>query len=133
MTFSVSGRPVGKARPRFNTRTGRTYKAQSDRDYERLVQMRFLDAGGESFEDAPIMASVTAYFPIPKGTSRAKANRMNGGYACKKPDADNIAKSVLDALNGFAYNDDKQIVCLTVQKLYDTNARVEITIEKLEE
>ena len=58
---------------------------------------------------------------------------MNGGYACKKPDADNIAKSVLDALNGFAYNDDNQIVCLTVQKLYDTNARVEITIEKLEE
>ena len=31
-------------------------------------------------------------------------------------DIDNYAKSVLDALNGVAYTDDKQIVCLYLEK-----------------
>ena len=36
----------------------------------------------------------------------------------KKPDADNIAKVVLDALNGVAYEDDKQVVRVTISKVY---------------
>ena len=37
---------------------------------------------------------------------------------CKKPDADNIAKVVSDALNGIVYEDDSQICDLNVKKLY---------------
>lgn len=37
-----------------------------------------------------------------------------------KPDIDNIAKSVLDALNGVAYIDDKQVYSLTCNKYFDT-------------
>ena len=36
----------------------------------------------------------------------------------KKPDADNIGKVVLDALNGIAYEDDKQVIELRVSKQY---------------
>jgi Holliday junction resolvase RusA-like endonuclease len=31
-------------------------------------------------------------------------------------DIDNYAKAVLDALNGVAYTDDKQVVCLYLEK-----------------
>jgi Holliday junction resolvase RusA-like endonuclease len=36
----------------------------------------------------------------------------------RPPDLDNLAKSVLDALNKVAWNDDQQIVILTLRKLY---------------
>ena len=44
-------------------------------------------------------------------------------------DADNLAKAILDALNGLAYKDDSQIVRLTVEKYQDkVNQRVEVFI-----
>jgi Holliday junction resolvase len=36
-----------------------------------------------------------------------------------RPDVDNLAKFVLDSLNGVLYNDDRQVVSLHVMKVYD--------------
>lgn len=46
----------------------------------------------------------------------------------KKPDCDNIAKIICDALNGVAYKDDKQIVQLLVSKVYSVEPFVLVTI-----
>jgi Holliday junction resolvase RusA-like endonuclease len=46
-----------------------------------------------------------------------------------KPDADNIAKIILDALNEVAWDDDAQVVQLSVCKRYDTDPCVIVTIE----
>lgn len=46
----------------------------------------------------------------------------------KKPDCDNIAKIICDALNGVAYDDDKQIVALKVTKIYSDEPRVIVWI-----
>ena len=35
-----------------------------------------------------------------------------------KPDIDKLARAVLDALTGYAYDDDSQVVQLTLQKVY---------------
>lgn len=40
------------------------------------------------------------------------------GRPDKKPDADNILKAVLDALNGVAYEDDRQVVEVLCIKKY---------------
>lgn len=50
----------------------------------------------------------------------------------KKPDIDNIAKAVLDALNSVAYRDDIQIVELQIRKQYSEKPRLEICMEELE-
>ena len=50
---------------------------------------------------------------------------------CKKPDSDNIAKAILDALNGVAYYDDSQIVELTIKKEYGEAARVEVELNAI--
>lgn len=49
----------------------------------------------------------------------------------KKPDSDNIAKVVADALNGIAYDDDAQIADLTVIKRYTEDPCVKVTIEEI--
>lgn len=45
-----------------------------------------------------------------------------------RPDCDNYAKCVLDALNGICWLDDAQIIHLTVSKHYSEKPRVEIDI-----
>ena len=121
--FTVYGKPQGKARPRF-TRQGRAYTPKQTADYERQIKQAYISAGGQFISDtAPILICITAYF------KKAKSNKMQAPTL--KPDADNIAKAVCDALNGIAYKDDKQITCLTVGKVWaeDGIERVEIEIE----
>lgn len=85
--------------------------------------------------DKPLKVKIIAYYDIPQSISKKKRQQMinNEILPTKKPDTDNIAKGILDALNGIAYLDDKQVVKLEVEKHYSQNARVEVTIEELEE
>lgn len=48
-----------------------------------------------------------------------------------KPDTDNIAKSILDSLNGIAYLDDKQVIRLTVEKWYAEVPSVSVKIKEV--
>ena len=75
----------------------------------------------------------TPCFPIPKSVSKKKREEMNRGLLMhtKKPDCDNIAKSILDALNGLAYYDDSQICELSVYKMYSDEPRAEIVINSI--
>ena len=50
----------------------------------------------------------------------------------KKPDSDNIAKIVLDSLNKIAFDDDSQVVELTVIKRWtEENERIEFDLEEI--
>ena len=128
--FTVPGIPVGKGRPRF-MKNGHTYTPQKTRDYEDKVVQCWKCQG---FADGiPLRATVTAFFTIPKSTSKKKAAAMDGRPHIKRPDAYNVAKAILDALNGHAYNDDSTIASLTVWKYQTTGAfRVEVIIEEAE-
>ena len=57
------------------------------------------------------------------------ANRI---LPVKKPDCDNIAKIVLDALNKIAYKDDAQVAELSVKKRYAAAAKVFVHIEEID-
>ena len=48
----------------------------------------------------------------------------------KKPDIDNIAKIILDALNKLAFQDDSQIIKLNIEKAYAEEPKVYIKIEE---
>ena len=46
----------------------------------------------------------------------------------KKPDTDNVAKSILDACNKIAYDDDSHVVELFVEKWYSDEPRVVVEL-----
>ena len=48
-----------------------------------------------------------------------------------KPDLDNVAKLICDALNGLAWHDDNAIVDMQVRKFYSTQPRVEVIIKAI--
>ena len=131
--FSIAGNPQGKARPRFSR--GHAYTPDATKQYETLTAFMYRRAAnGFSFEkETPISVTILVFFAAPKNTSKKKKEVMlNGGaFPVRKPDADNIAKIILDALNGTAYHDDAQIVQLSVRKQYAEKNSVEVILEDI--
>lgn len=63
----------------------------------------------------PVKLTVTAWFSRPKSEIR-KTKPMPIYPHIKKPDADNVVKAVMDALNGLAWHDDAQVSSIVVEK-----------------
>ena len=123
ISLTVIGDPVPKGRPRFGQ--GRTYTPPATVDAERAIMLAWqaLRPRPQPWPaDVPLALTVLAVLRKPKRTKREQPTA--------KPDWDNLGKLVSDALAGFAYADDKQIVRATVEKVYGTPARWEITLEE---
>ena len=121
MQFIVKGRPQGKKRPRFSRISHTVYTPQETISYENQIAMAFKAGGGRCIPEGQCVAvSVTAFFPVPKSYSKGKRKACIDGYIWpdKKPDIDNVLKVVLDALNGLAYDDDKQVIEAICRKYY---------------
>lgn len=129
--FTVDGEPQGKARPRF-TRGGRAYTPKKTVEYERAIKNAFLAAGG-ALTNLPVKVSINAYYKIPASATKKKTAQMMSGeiLPTKKPDTDNIAKAVCDALNGVAYHDDAQVCILHVKKIYSTEPSIVVTVTEI--
>lgn len=50
---------------------------------------------------------------------RKRPPKNHTDACCKKPDLDNTLKAILDALNGVAWQDDRQVVQITGRKQWD--------------
>lgn len=138
--FTIPGEPQGKARARtfYNPRLGRSQSITPEKTvlYENLIKSCYEagDIKGRWFDKEPLRMEINALFGIPRSASRKQREEMIAGQRTptKKPDADNIAKVVCDALNGIAYKDDTQIVSLHIKKSYTTDEpRVEVMIQPL--
>ena len=126
MYFEIMGVPQGKARARtfYNPKLGKHQSLTPDKTvlYENLIKTSFMAAKNKKtfFDGEPVEIYITAYFPIPKSTTKKDRERIRKKelFPTKKPDCDNIAKVICDALNGVAYHDDTQVVKLEVRKVF---------------
>lgn len=143
--FIVNGEPMGKGRPRFSTFNGfvRTHTPKDTINYESKVVYAYKSEYKERAFDPheQIIAHINAYYTIPKvcyrfykrenvtKLTKNGLDMVSGKIRpTKKPDCDNIAKIILDALNGIAYHDDSQVVGLVVTKHYAEEPRVEVEL-----
>lgn len=129
--FKIQGEPTGKGRPRF-TKQGRTYTPKETVTYENWVKLCFKEAYPYATPTGErLRVHIEAYFTIPKSYSKKRRNACmdSSESPTKKPDCDNIAKIILDSLNGIAYLDDKQVVQLDVKKHYSDEPCVVVRIE----
>ena len=131
--FTVPGVPKGKGRPRFARSGNRiiTYTPADTVAYEAAVKAVAVQAmKGRKPYDVPCEISIMAVLPIPKGwpESKKREARLDRIHPAKKPDLDNVLKTVCDALNGIAWKDDAQVVRAHVTKCYDDEPRVEVTV-----
>jgi Holliday junction resolvase RusA-like endonuclease len=132
--FEILGQPIAKARPRV-TRSGIAYTPAKTVNYETMVKYTYQSLYWHLEPSTKLIeASITAIFPVPKSYSKKKANELLAGHYNydKKPDCDNLAKIILDALNGIAYKDDSQVTILHIAKEYGTQPKVIVELKELE-
>ena len=118
MKITIPGIPIAKGRPRVG-KFG-TYTPTKTVNYENLVQFCYMDQAEGIKLAGPLGMHIALYFPIPKSYSKKQVEliKAQGMAYTKKPDLDNCIKSITDALNHFAYDDDSQIIELMAWKWY---------------
>lgn len=124
LKITLSGNPVPAARPkvsRFGTyypKTYRQFRTAMDLLLRTMFKKREPMAG-------PIEVNLAVHVKKPKTTK----------LAYPIGDVDNYAKAYLDALNGYAWHDDRQIIKATITKEFapdDTDGWADITIKQAE-
>lgn len=140
--IEVLGEPMGKQRPRASSWGGHAhiYTPAKTVSYERRFASAYMDKYGEAKPTSlPIAVTIEAVFGLKKADYNSKgcpnkhgnAKLMGIEQATKKPDADNIAKAVLDGLNGVAFVDDSQVVRLTIYKKYGLTPKVKASWKEI--
>jgi len=136
MVINIPGLdPVAKGRARV-TKRGHAYTPKKTKLFEEAVRLSAIAQmrrGGHGIESGPISVHVALVFTPPKSWPKWKRAAAIAGDVkhTGKPDADNLAKGVCDALNGIAWVDDSQIVSLTVSKGYAAESGVFIGVDKV--
>jgi Holliday junction resolvase RusA-like endonuclease len=135
MQFTIDSPPVSKGRPKFSKIGGfvRTYTPKKTSDYETIVRETAQQAMGPTEPlETPTAVYLYIRLPIPKSYHKKRLQACLKGLErpIKKPDIDNLAKSVLDGLNGIVYKDDGQIVSLHVTKVYASVPGVDVLVRE---
>jgi len=117
------GEPKGQPRPRAFVRNGqaRVYDAGTAEGWKSQVALAAREAGAAGLAlECPVSLVVECRFPRPKYHFNAKGTKPTAPTLhTSVPDADNVAKAILDALTVVhVWRDDSQVYRLAVTKRY---------------
>lgn len=131
--IEIPGEPIAKARPRF-AKHGNHVKTYDIQDNEKrwLKNLFKLATNAKSKwgNGIPLVMQIDCYFRPSNSFSKKELNLMSWGqlFHTKKPDASNLLKMYEDALNEIAFQDDRQLISVTVNKFYSHESKTIISI-----
>lgn len=147
VTFYAAGEPKGQPRPRAFARkmgnkfVARVFDAGTAEGWKGRIALAAHPYTPASAFAGPVAVSLTFYFARPKNQFRTgkNAHLLRDGaptFHTAKPDADNLAKAVLDCMTqlGRWWADDSQVSHLLVEKRWapmHKDAGVLITVSSL--
>lgn len=123
-TVRANGTPKGQPRPRAFVRGNRAavYDPGTAEGWKSAIAVACAELEGEMIE-SPLSVDLTFFMPRPKSHFKKSGQLKDSAPTYlfdKKPDADNLAKAVLDALTAIrVWKDDDQVCELTVRKYYE--------------
>lgn len=132
--MEIKTKAVAKGRPRYSPNGA--YTPRKTKEFEELVQLSFMrKANKENIfkqpSERPINVRIEIEFRPPESLSHKKFKALVGAPHIHRPDVDNIAKAILDALNGLAYKDDNQVSDLYIKKRYGVEDRIVVILEEI--
>jgi Holliday junction resolvase RusA-like endonuclease len=130
-SFFVPGDCVPWARA-GGGKTGHRFTPPKQAKYAATLKVLCQQAmrGGKPL-DGPIALRLIAVYPWPKSMSAKRRASPGAQWRTSKPDVDNLAKIVGDALNKVAWLDDAQIAASSARKLYGDKPGLQVIVEAL--
>lgn len=137
--FVIPAIPVAQPRQRHASVNGhiRNYVPNSHPVHSFKAAARM--AAQQAYKGAPLEGAlhVELVFVMPRPQALVwKKKPMPRAWCPKKPDRDNLEKSVYDALNGLLWRDDAQICDGAIRKVYASGSeqpKVEVIVYPLED
>lgn len=130
--FTIDGKAVGWQR---TGHSGHFYTQTKTRDYQKIIAALARQAIGTGglFPGAVEVKILMQMNPVKSLSKKTTADALAGKiFPLKKPDVDNVAKSVLDAMNKIVYEDDCQVCRLVFDKVYGPADFVAVTVIDIE-
>jgi len=127
MRFLIPVEPYPQRRPRiFKTKTGKYLTIYPGAGAKQRLMIRefVLKNGGKKFPK-PTPLRLEVKFVLKKPTSARRK------YPSVRPDLDNYVKLLKDALSGYLWDDDGQIVELIAKKEYGEMPCIELEVEQV--
>jgi Holliday junction resolvase RusA-like endonuclease len=136
VAFVIPGPAIGKGRPKFARRGNfvTAYTPEKTASYENLVKLAAHRAmNGRETIAVAVSCNILVEVETPASWSNKKRMSALSGalLPTSKPDLDNVAKGILDAMNDIVFKDDKQVVVLTVSKRYSEQSRASVEVVAL--
>ena len=131
LTITVPGRPQAWQRAGRSANGGHFTQARTAKA-ERSIAWHAIQQVGQRSMQGALAVSLWVGMGVPRSwPAGRKAEALAGRLRpATKPDADNLAKTVLDALNGVLWADDSQVVDLVVSKHFIDQPRTIITVRQ---
>jgi Holliday junction resolvase RusA-like endonuclease len=136
LEFTVPTAPRGWQEPN-PIGYGRAVKPAGERAYQadiaKFARQARAAIGGMPLLRGGVRLAVIAYLAVPKSYGKAKRADCLAGRILPivKPDFDNIAKSVADALTGVLWVDDKQVVAGSCLKMWAETPSLYVRVQAL--
>lgn len=127
-TINMVPVPKGRARTRVCGKFAVHYTPKKTRDAENNILAQAIKYKPDVPFQKQVKVCVRFFMPIPASMSK-KDRALAVGCALphtKKPDLDNLCKSVLDSLNGVFWRDDSIITSVEMSKAYNERPCIEV-------
>lgn len=132
ISFSVPCEPVPQPRAKVSTRGGFARAYVDSKNPSHALKQAIREAFTGEKMQGPIACDLEFRFARPKSHTR---KQRECGWHTGRVDIDNLQKLVFDALNGIAYDDDKQIAYVAAYKRWaygDEAGHIGISLREME-
>lgn len=131
--FEIYGIPVAQKQTRFVMRGQHPHAYDPSKADKERIQWQIRPTAPDKPLEGPVELTIYFFMPIPKSASKALRQQMINRVILpdKKPDEDNLAYLVTNALKEIVYDDDKRVCAKHVYKFYGENPRTVIKVRPI--
>jgi len=129
--FVIYTTPIGKGRPRVVIAKGKSHAFTplrtviAEQEIKVATYLRYKEPPFP--QGTPLSLSVVFYMPRPKSLPKKVTEHT------KKPDLDNLLKTLMDGLSGYLFYSDAEVVQVNAEKRYGSPPRIALEVEELEQ